>query len=113
MPGGVSDPFAFLPRGGTTGDEIRTRDWSRTPLGPAETWPPALRNALSLMLECPTAMFLAWGPDLLCFYNDAYRPLLGYRLPTALGRPFREVWASIWDAIEPWSRPRSRARARC
>ena len=101
MPGGVSDPFAFLPRGGATGDEIRTRDWSRTPLGPAETWPPALRNALSLMLECPTAMFLAWGPDLLCFYNDAYRPLLGYRLPTALGRPFREVWASIWDAIEP------------
>jgi len=46
-------------------------------------------------------MFLAWGPDLICFYNDAYRPLLGYRLDTALARPFREVWASIWDEIEP------------
>ncbi|AWN38758.1 hybrid sensor histidine kinase/response regulator [Methylobacterium radiodurans] len=53
------------------------------------------------MLACPTAMFLAWGPDLLCFYNDAYRPILGYRLPTSLGRPFRTVWASIWDEIEP------------
>ncbi len=53
------------------------------------------------MLSCPTAMFLAWGPDLLCFYNDAYRPILGYRLDTALGRPFREVWASIWDEIGP------------
>ncbi|MET7245599.1 PAS domain-containing protein [Methylobacterium sp. EM32] len=46
-------------------------------------------------------MFLAWGPDLLCFYNDAYRPILGYRLGTALGRPFREVWASIWEEIAP------------
>ena len=101
MSGHVSDPFAFLPRGGRTGDEIRTRDWSRTPLGPPEAWPPALRSALSLMLDCPTAMFLAWGPDLLCFYNDAYRPILGYRLPTALGRPFRDVWASIWEEIEP------------
>jgi signal transduction histidine kinase/PAS domain-containing protein len=46
-------------------------------------------------------MFLAWGPDLLCFYNDAYRPILGYRVETALGRPFEEVWSSIWTEIEP------------
>ncbi len=101
MAGGVSDAFAFLPPGGRTGAEIRAHDWAQTPLGPPRGWPPALRNALSLMLDCPTAMFLAWGPDLLCFYNDAYRPILGYRLPTALGRPFREVWSSIWEEIEP------------
>ena len=98
---GMVDAFSFLPSGGTTGSEIRARDWSETSLGPPEEWPPALRNALSLMLSCPTAMFLAWGPDLLCFYNDAYRPILGYRLDTALARPFREVWASIWDEIGP------------
>jgi PAS domain S-box-containing protein len=96
----VADTFQFLPPGGRTGEEIRAHDWSAT-LGPADTWPPALRSALSLMLSCPTAMFLAWGPDLLCFFNDAYRPVLGYRLDTALGRPFREVWASIWDEIAP------------
>ncbi|MDA4787681.1 PAS domain-containing protein, partial [Enterobacter hormaechei] len=28
-------------------------------------------------------------------------PILGYRLDTALGCPFREVWASIWDEIGP------------
>ncbi|MFH6781342.1 MULTISPECIES: PAS domain-containing protein [Methylobacterium] len=95
------DAFSFLPAGGLTGAEIRARDWSATPLGPPQAWPPALRHALSLMLACPTAMFLAWGPDLHCFYNDAYRPMLGYRLETALGRPFREVWASIWDEIGP------------
>jgi PAS domain-containing protein len=97
----MPDAFAFLPPGGVTGAEIRARDWSTTSLGPPETWPTALRSTLSLMLSCPTAMFLAWGPDLLCFYNDAYRPILGYRLPTALGRPFREVWASIWGEIGP------------
>ncbi|MCI9878821.1 PAS domain-containing protein [Methylobacterium goesingense] len=76
-------------------------DWAGTPLGPPEAWPPALRNTLALMLACPRPMFLAWGPDLLCFYNDPYRPILGYRLPHALGRPFREVWGSIWDEIGP------------
>ncbi|MGN7123813.1 PAS domain-containing protein [Methylorubrum thiocyanatum] len=97
----MDDAFSFLPPGGQTGAEIRARDWSGTSVGPPERWPQSLRSALSLMLSCPTAMFLAWGPDLLCFYNDAYRPILGYRLPTALGHPFREVWASIWDEIGP------------
>ena len=95
------DPFQFLPSGGVTGAEIRKRDWSSTPLGLPGTWSPALKGTLAQMLACPTAMFLAWGPDLLCFFNDAYRPILGYRGDTALGRPFREVWASIWDEIGP------------
>ena len=84
-----------------TGSEILARDWSQTSLGPIAGWPPALRTTLATMLACPTPMFLAWGPDLLCFYNDAYRPILGYRLDTALGRPFRMVWDSIWTDIEP------------
>ncbi|MCK2054435.1 PAS domain-containing protein [Methylobacterium sp. 37f] len=93
--------LAFLDAGGVTGAEIRTHDWSGTTFGPPETWPASLRNTLALMLACPRPMFLAWGPDLLCFYNDSYRPILGYRLSHALGRPFREVWGSIWDDIGP------------
>ncbi|MFC3580078.1 ATP-binding protein [Sphingomonas hylomeconis] len=81
--------------------EMAEHDWAQSPLGPREGWPPALRSTLALLLACPTPMFLAWGPDLLCFYNDAYRPILGYRSETALGRPFRDVWASIWSDIEP------------
>ncbi|WP_156445829.1 GAF domain-containing hybrid sensor histidine kinase/response regulator [Sphingomonas sp. CCH9-F2] len=84
-----------------TDREIAEHDWSGTSLGPIEMWPPALRSTLALMLACPRPMFLAWGSDLLCFYNDAYRPILGYRVETALGRPFREVWSNIWDEIEP------------
>ncbi|WP_261295306.1 ATP-binding protein [Sphingomonas hylomeconis] len=85
----------------TLAREMAEHDWAQSPLGPREGWPPALRSTLALLLACPTPMFLAWGPDLLCFYNDAYRPILGYRSETALGRPFRDVWASIWSDIEP------------
>ncbi|MFS0772514.1 PAS domain-containing protein [Sphingomonas sp. 1P08PE] len=84
-----------------TGAELAAIDWSATPIGDYGDWPVSLKSTLALMLACPTPMFLAWGPDLRCFFNDAYRPMLGYRLPTALGRPFREVWASIWDDIGP------------
>jgi PAS domain S-box-containing protein len=97
----VTFSLGFLDAGSATGAEIRAHDWSGTTLGPPERWPPALRNTLALMLACPQPMFLAWGPELLCFYNDAYRPILGYRLPQALGRPFREVWDSIWEDIGP------------
>jgi PAS domain S-box-containing protein len=45
-------------------------------------------------------MYIWWGPDLLCFYNDAYRRALGpERHPGSLGKPGREVWAEIWHLI--------------
>src|SRR5690606_31536886 len=32
---------------------------------------------------------------------DAYRPILGYRAESAMGRPFAQVWESIWADIQP------------
>ncbi|PZO80353.1 MAG: hybrid sensor histidine kinase/response regulator [Sphingomonas hengshuiensis] len=84
-----------------TGAEIAAHDWAATSLGPIEGWPISLRSLLGMMLSCPTPMFLAWGPELLCFYNDAYRPLLGVRLERALGERFDVVWANIWDELIP------------
>jgi PAS domain S-box-containing protein len=47
-------------------------------------------------------MYIWWGPELLCFYNDAYRQLIGReRHPGSLGRPAREVWEEIWPIIGP------------
>ncbi len=54
-----------------------------------------------MMLSCPTPMFLAWGPELRCFYNDAYRPLLGVRIAGSLGERFDVVWSNIWDELIP------------
>ncbi|WP_128255557.1 ATP-binding protein [Falsirhodobacter deserti] len=83
------------------GAKIAAHDWRNTDVGPIETWPLSLRTTLGIMLACPSPMFLAWGPNLVSFYNDAYEPLLGYRAPDALGKPFRHLWDIIWDDISP------------
>jgi PAS domain S-box-containing protein len=80
-------------------ERVRRVDWSRTPLGPVEGWPAALRTAVDICLHSPIPMFVWWGPDLINIYNDAYVPVLGKRHPDALGRPAREIWADIWPAI--------------
>ena len=36
--------------GDEMGDLIRILNWSKTPIGPVETWSPALRMVLNLML---------------------------------------------------------------
>jgi len=47
-------------------------------------------------------MFIWWGPELIQFYNDAYRETMGpERHPSALGARGRECWDEIWDIIGP------------
>ena len=85
------------------GHLTRSYDWEQTPLGNPDTWPQSLRTTLSIILNSRFPMFLFWGPDLLCFYNNAYRPSLGNegKHPYALGKPAAEIWAEIWDVIKP------------
>jgi hypothetical protein len=81
---------------------IRARDWSATSLGPISGWNQALRTALRLLLTSGHPMFVFWGRERLCFYNDAYARLLGpERHPHALGQPGRAVWDEIWPVIGP------------
>ena len=91
---------AFLAGGGEMGALMRAHDWASTPLGPPEAWPRPLKTAVRLILNTGHPMYIWWGPDLLCFYNDAYRRTLGpERHPGSLGQPGREVWAEIWHLI--------------
>ena len=54
------------------------------------------------MLGSRFSMWMAWGPELTFFCNDAYRrDTLGKKYPWALGKPRREVWAEIWHDIGP------------
>ena len=92
---------AWFEGGGEVGALMRQRDWTRTPLGSPETWPQSLRTIVRVMLTSRYSMWMGWGPDLTFLYNDAYaHDTLGAKHPWALGRPAREVWAEIWDAIE-------------
>jgi PAS domain S-box-containing protein len=67
-------------------------DWSRTPLGRADTWPVSLRTAVGLCLDCPLPALLVWGPEWLLVYNEASRPLLEGHHPSAMGNPLPSAW---------------------
>ena len=76
-------------------------DWSKTPLGPVDRWPQSLKTAVRIMLTSRYAMWMAWGPELTFFYNDAYKPTLGIKHTWALGSPASDTWAEIWPDIGP------------
>ncbi len=104
MPFTESDHNAqFLSGGGEMGELTRKKDWSKTSLGPPGTWPQSLRTTLGIILHSRFPMFLWWGPELICFYNDAYRPSLGNegKHPAILGQPAEEAWQEIWHIIKP------------
>ncbi|MFI5841849.1 SpoIIE family protein phosphatase [Catenuloplanes sp. NPDC051500] len=87
---------------GDVGRDLAAVAWDATPLGQPESWPQSLRTAVSILLSSRFPMWMAWGPDLTFFCNDAYRrDTLGRKYPWALGRPASEVWAEIWDDIGP------------
>ncbi|MFE2755333.1 SpoIIE family protein phosphatase [Actinosynnema sp. NPDC059335] len=84
------------------GPQLASVDWAATPLGPPDGWPQSLRTAVSILLSSRFSMWMAWGPELTFFCNDAYRrDTLGRKYPWALGRPASEVWAEIWGDIGP------------
>ena len=80
---------------------IRAKDWSKTVLGPSETWPPNLTLVVNLMLASGFPMAVRWGSDFVMIYNDGYRPILGDKHPRALGLPFREVWPEVQMQLGP------------
>lgn len=95
-------PAAVFATGGEVGFDHARVDWAGSPLGPPQGWPQSLQTAVSILLSSRFPMWMAWGPELTFFCNDAYRrDTLGRKYPWALGRPAREVWAEIWDDIGP------------
>jgi PAS domain S-box-containing protein len=84
------------------GTDLAAVDWEATPLGGPDSWPQSLQTAVSILLSSRFSMWMAWGPQLTFFCNDAYRRnTLARKYPWALGRPASEVWAEIWGDIGP------------
>ncbi|WP_153800748.1 PAS domain-containing protein [Foetidibacter luteolus] len=93
----------FLKGGGEMAELIASINWAENLLGPISGWPQSLRTTLSILLHSKFPMFLFWGPHLICFYNDAYRPSLGTvgKHPGAMGSRGEDVWPEIWHIIKP------------
>src|SRR5579872_7352013 len=87
---------------GEMADLIRGFDWSKTPVGPVELWSDTLVTTVNLLLASRHPMFLWWGPELIQFYNDGYRPSIrADKHPIAVGQRGIECWPEIWPIIGP------------
>jgi hypothetical protein len=53
------------------------------------------------MLTSRFAMWMAWGPGLTFFCNDAYLPTVGIKRDWVIGSRSDRVWAEIWPDIGP------------
>ncbi|MHA4895722.1 ATP-binding protein [Pedobacter sp. PWIIR3] len=89
----------FLSGGGEMGELIRSMDWSKTPLGPIESWPQSLRTSVSLCLSSTFPILIAWGEDTIQLYNDSYRPICGAKHPESMGMNFRICWETALEVV--------------
>jgi PAS domain S-box-containing protein len=72
-------------------------DWSRTSLGPMDSWPASQRALVTFMLHAPVAMASLWGPQGVMIYNDAYAVIAGDKHPHTLGMKVAEAWPEVAD----------------
>jgi signal transduction histidine kinase len=93
--------FHLLDTSGAVRAGYHLHDWAGSPLGSPDQWDPALRSAVSVILESEFPMYIAWGPRLIMLYNAAYISLLDGRHPSTLGAPITEVWADQWPGMKP------------
>ena len=87
--------------GGPTKEALASAAWSESPVGPPESWDPALKTAAGMCLASSIPMNILWGDDLVQIYNDAFSVIMGDKHPAAMGRPTRESWSDTWETSEP------------
>lgn len=85
--------------GAETARLMLSTNWAATALGPMDSWPQALRIAVSICLNSRFPMFIWWGADAINIYNDAYIDMLGKRHPQAFGAPAAQTWSDIWEIV--------------
>ncbi len=79
-------------------ERIRAYDWAASPLGPIDTWPDVLKTTVALSLGSSFPQAIVWGDSLTTLHNQAFNELLGNK-PSAIGRPFSDVWSEAWSDI--------------
>ena len=100
--GSTNNEHYFLAGGGEIGELIRNKDWSKTALGDPDNWPQSLCTMVSVILNNPFGMYIAWGDDYTQIYNSSCSPILGSVMhPAALGNSAKETLFEVWDIVKP------------
>jgi len=96
-----SDAESRIVGAGEMAQLVRGHDWNPTPLGPIETWPQELVDAVNLTLSSSVPTRTLWGREMILIFNDGYRRFLGKRYSQTLGQPAREVYRESWRVEGP------------
>jgi PAS domain S-box-containing protein len=65
-----------------------------------EAWPHSLKTAVGMMATTRHPVFIFWGPELICLYNDAYAASLGPdKHPAILGMPAPEAFPEAYTLV--------------
>jgi hypothetical protein len=80
---------------------FRSIEWSQTPLGATNTWPPELCSVVNMCLNNIHPCMLFWGEDVTMIYNEAYIQLIGIMHPIALGKSARQIASDYWHGFQP------------
>jgi signal transduction histidine kinase/PAS domain-containing protein/ActR/RegA family two-component response regulator len=98
----VDEIYSFLSGGGEMGALMRAKDWASHPLGKPDGWPQPLKTMVRMALTTQHPIFVFWGPELFCFYNDGYRASIrADKHPAMLGARGADMWREIWHIIGP------------
>jgi PAS domain S-box-containing protein len=97
----ISGAPDFLVGPGEMASMMRDFDWAATDLGPPGSWSQSLKTVVRIVLTSRYAMWMAWGPNLRFFCNDAYLPTVGIKRDWVLGSRSDKVWEEIWPDIGP------------
>lgn len=79
---------------------VKSIDWSKTALGPMESWGFGLRAMCNLLMKSLNPAALYWGEDRVTIYNEAYILLAGQKHPKLMGQRYEDAWQEIWPEIE-------------
>lgn len=78
---------------------FRNFDWSSTPVGPIEDWPPALRRSVLELHVDPRPCALYYGKDRVVMYNELYKEVVGSKHPGIVGVPFTDAWPELGSTL--------------
>ena len=102
----IQRSFSCLPEGASlAGPTGAGQPELRCPVFPSvkpDNWPEGMQAIADLIVASHFPMFIAWGPELRLFYNDAYAALLGDKHPGAMGQPFPLVRPELWPQLQPY-----------
>ena len=93
--------YFFLGRGEIS-KKLSSKNWKDTTVGLPEHWCDTLCSNINILLNSSLPMFLFWGDDFTCFYNDAFIKNTGSKKVNHdnIGLDGKDFWGNEWIEME-------------